>query len=136
MLLFISSMREPDAYGEGHYGASRGKRTHKGRDEAAYPGMYLLSKTRGKVTKLGYPYGDDLFYRYVEVTDEKDHKIRYFYIEPMVSVGEEVHGGTVLGCVQDLDKRYKGITPHVHVEVKDPKGRFIEPKRYLEENDK
>ena len=46
----------------------------------------------------------------------------------MVAVDEFVTKETILGSAQDLSKRYPNdITPHVHLEVKDLQGVFIDP---------
>ena len=115
--------REQDGWGNGEYGAPRGDRKHKGIDYAV--GVHPL--VEGVVTKIGYPYGDDLFFRYVEVTDEKDYRWRYFYLEPKVSVGDKVCQNTLIGTLQGLGGRYDKITPHVHLEVKDKNGNYFNP---------
>jgi len=123
-------MRRPDPHGAGHFGASRGSRTHNGIDYACWPGSAVLSVECGTVTKLGYPYGDDLGFRYVEVTDDEGCRARYFYVEPAVEQGHEIHTGDILGYSQKLGDRYPGITEHVHVELIHPEYGFIDPSEY------
>ena len=79
----IAPVRDHDTFGSGLFGASRdgGKRTHSGIDFACYPGSIVLACSSGTVTKLGYPYGDDPHYRYVEVTDHDLRRFRYFYVK-------------------------------------------------------
>ena len=79
------------------------------------------------MTKLGYPYSDNLGYRYVQVTDANDFDWRFFYVKPAVLVDQTIDIGTVLGFVQDLDRRYKGITPHIHLEIINSDGNYINP---------
>jgi len=108
--------RKLDAYGSGEFGASRGDRTHNGIDYT----LSVLSPVAGKVTKLGYPYADDLIYRYVQVTDADGYHWRVFYIEPTVKVGDIVSCETEIGQPQDIAARYssKGwMNRHVHLEV-------------------
>ena len=124
-LKFVGQVRTTDKYGSGEFGAPRGDHTHRGVDIAAAPGSIVLSPVMGEVTKHGYPYGDDLSFRYIEVTDAKGYRVRLFYIEPMVPVGGKVGIGLQVGKVQSLQPRYPGITDHVHVEVKTPAGEYI-----------
>lgn len=115
--------RDCDDWGCGHYGAPRGDRVHRGVDIVAAPGDPVFCLNRGIVTKVGYPYSDDLSYRYVEVTDA-GVRWRYFYCEPIVNVGDEVDAYTQIGTAQALGDRYPGITPHMHLEVIGPDGHI------------
>ena len=122
-------IRKQDAHGSGEWGASRGTRKHNGIDLAAYPGTVIISPVQGTVTKLGYPYADDLTYKYVQVTTSAGEDHRFFYLNPMVDIGDPVWDGeTELGYVQDLGKRYSGITSHAHYEIK-VGGEYVEPKK-------
>ncbi len=134
--------RVADAYGEGHFGAPRGSRTHRGQDFACYPGAEILAPCSGQVTKLGYAYEDDLSYRYVQITDAQEAMVRTFYIEPLVGVGDWVEWErTPIGVVQDLRERYPddrrhpgGIIPHVHLEIRvigeDGRLTYVDPADY------
>lgn len=128
MDMFKSVPRGTDSYGSGHYGASRGERTHNGEDLACA----VASPVKGTVTKLGYPYGDDLSFRYVEVSDIDSYRIRMFYVEPQVEVGDRIAKGEIVGRTQSLQKRYPGITDHVHLEVIAPGGAYISWDEYLD----
>lgn len=124
-------LRGTDSWGSGAYGASRGSRKHKGIDYAAYPGTEVCTPVGGKVTKLGYPYGDDLTFRYVEVTAEDGYRHRFFYVYPRVGRGDEMAAGDVVGIVQDSTSRYKGITNHVHYEILKPGSKAsVDPDKY------
>lgn len=126
MHLHEMSERKCDGHGCGHYGARRGTRTHKGIDLVCRPLEPVFSPIAGTVTKVGYPYGDDLSYRYVEISDH-GYAFRVFYVEPQVEQGQQVSKGSVIGEAQDLRTRYQGITPHVHLEIKNSDGEFIDP---------
>lgn len=118
-------LRECDKHGCGFYGASRGSRQHKGVDIDMVPGEVVKTPISGTVTKVGYPYGDDLSYRYVQITKD-GYDFRLFYVEPLVENGDYVQAGSVVGHVQNLGQRYPGITDHVHLEIK--RGTiFIDP---------
>lgn len=129
-MLIIPPIRGNDAYGSGFFGASRGHRKHNGVDVACYKGSEILSVTPGVVTKIGYPYRQSdakkKHYRYVEVTQD-GKRFRYFYISPLVSKGDVVQSGTVLGIAQGLLSVYPSITDHIHVEIKLANDRYEDP---------
>jgi len=116
--------RISDKWGAGYFNAPRdgGKRSHAGIDYYVEPDAAILSPVSGKVTKLGYPYGDDLSFRYVEITDKDHSRHRVFYVEPTVEVGDKINEGDQIGVSQNLATRYdtpeKGPMPnHVHYEI-------------------
>lgn len=117
--------RGTDQQGSGHFGAPRNGRKHNGIDYACDPGSAVFSPVCGVVTKLGYPYADDLSYRYVQVTTDDGKNHRVFYIFPTVHKGDTVGLDSVLGFSQRLN--YEGITQHVHYEIKDNSGNYIDP---------
>ncbi len=124
-------IRLSDKFGSGAYRATRGERWHRGLDLSAYPGTLIYPIRPGNVTKLGYPYKDDLSFRYVQITDLVDGlRFRYFYLEPLVAEGDLVGLDIPIGKVQDLAKKYPGITNHVHFEVKDDR-RYFDPNDFL-----
>lgn len=129
MLKLIAPKRGTDSWGSGAFHASRDgdKRLHEGIDYDAPPGSIVLSHTAGKVTKHGYPYSDDLNFRYIEVTDGMGNRWRYFYVLPSIDVGAQICADSKLGVVQDIRPRYKGISNHVHLEVKDHVGNYLNP---------
>lgn len=131
MIISIAPMRGTDVHGSGYFHAPRGNRLHNGIDYSVIANSVVLSPVSGVVTKLGYPYADDLSFRYVQITDLEGYKWRLFYIDPSVSVGEVVTIVSKIGVVQDLDERYPGITPHVHLEIKSPDNYFINPEDKL-----
>ncbi len=123
----VLKLRDTDVHGSGSFGAPRGSRTHKGDDYACPVGSSILAPINGKVTKIGYPYGDDLSFRYVEIT-VSELRYRVFYVEPIVEVGDIVTRQDVIGHSQKLGDRYNGITEHVHFEILRPDGSPINPK--------
>ncbi len=134
MILAILPKRGTDDWGSGEFGASRGSRLHNGRDYACYEFTVICSLTDGIVTKLGYPYGDDLSYRYVEITDNEGFRHRYFYVSPSVEVGEQCRRGDMIGLSQNISKRYndpkKGpMKNHMHYEIMNG-SRYIDPEVY------
>ena len=123
-------IRQLDEWGSGEFGASRGGRRHNGVDLVVDPDTAILATFEGVVTKLGYPYGDDLSYRYVQIT-ANGYDLRIFYVKPFVSVGDKVNKDSVIGVSQSLEKRYPGITPHVHFEIKKD-GEYVDPTALVE----
>ena len=130
--MLFPNQRGRDDYGCGHFGASRGKRTHIGEDFKAEPGQLVTSDVDGECTKLGYPYGDDLSFRYVQVTNSDGSHCRYFYTSPTVAVGDSIKKGQVIGRVQDIAARYTNgkMTNHIHFEVKRG-GHALNPVKFL-----
>ena len=105
MILIRPELRGEDNWGSGAYGASRGSRKHRGVDYKPRQGEHIMSICAGVVSKVGYPYGDDLSFRYVEVTDRDDYRVRVMYIEPMVTEGMQVFRHYVIGAAQELGDR-------------------------------
>ncbi len=122
-------LRGTDPAGSGEYGASRGSRTHNGIDYVCVPGCQVLSPVDGVITKRGYPYGDDLQWRYVQITDSDGLMHRLFYVEPSLGPMKRLRKGSIIGVAQDITQRYpdNGMQPHIHLEVKDQAGDYIDP---------
>jgi len=129
-------VRSSDCHGSGAYGASRGNRTHNGIDIVTHANESVVAYESGEVSYLGWPYrpSDDKKgkYRLVEVTSN-GYRLRYFYVGLLVELGDYIERGQTIGWSQDLECTYPGITQHVHFEVKDPKGRYIDPVEYLKD---
>lgn len=135
MLKAILPPRGCDQHGCGHFNAPRGSRRHKGFDLACYPETEICSLTSGKVTKIGYPYkpsSENGHTRYVEVTNQDGLRFRYFYVQPLVEVGDYVALDAVVGKVQKHTAVDRGMTSHVHVEIKDREGKFLDPTPFVQ----
>ena len=133
MKLSELDIRGCDRQGCGHFGASRGTRKHNGVDLVCMPGDEIQSPVNGIVTKIGYPYGgrDKHHIRYVQVTCGQ-YEFRVFYVKPMVEVGQLVTTNSVLGFAQDLGGFYPEITEHIHFEIKDKNGSYVDPTPTIE----
>jgi murein DD-endopeptidase MepM/ murein hydrolase activator NlpD len=115
--------RGSDCWGAGHFGASRGSRTHNGKDILVPAGSQVLSVASGIVTKLGWCYSGE-GYRYVEVSDDRGNRVRHFYVSPHVEIGVVIESGDLIGVSQDLACKYQAdscmpidMPNHVHLEV-------------------
>jgi len=109
-----------DSQGNGHFGSPRKSRIHRGTDLLNPAGSEVFAPFRGYVTKLGYCYGDDLSYRYVEIA-VRDYPLitRLLYVDPSVEKGDLVEEGQVVGLSQDISKRYSPeMINHVHWEIR------------------
>ena len=115
-----------DSQGGGHFGDSRGNHTHNGIDIVCRAGEGICSLQAGEVTKLGYCYSpkDNIkgHLRYVEITDDDHNRWRYLYTHPLVSIGDLIQRGQIIGSAQGLIKIFKGITDHYHFEIMLPGG--------------
>ena len=138
MMLLKAPIRGNDVQGSGAFNAPRGSRKHNGIDIACYKGSEVLSICYGKVTKIGYPYNpNDILkghLRYVQVTDSNERKHRFFYVSPLVKVGDLVKPGDTLGTTQGLLNIYPGITDHYHYEVM-LENDYLNPNNVLKEFD-
>jgi hypothetical protein len=113
-------VRTCDAYGCGGFGARRdaGDRDHEGVDFDAVAGQAVSAPVSGFVTKIGMAYPDDAVLKFVEITNPALRYVaRVFYVDPTVVEGEAVRLGEAIGAASSLQRRYPGITNHVHLEL-------------------
>lgn len=84
-----------------------------------FPDQDVLAVTDGTVVKVGYPYADDLSYRYVAIKTTDGHVVRQLYVDPenTIANGCAVSAGQVLGTYKELGTRYSVIAEHVHVDI-------------------
>ncbi len=121
-------MRRQDRWGSGHFGASRGSRSHGGIDLTADVGEAILSPIDGEITRVAYPYSGDLTYQGAVIVDASGLEVRIYYIEG-VELGP-VKAGDRIGTAQNLRRRYPDINNHVHLEVR-VGGSKVDPTPYL-----
>ena len=119
-------VRREDAYGYGHFGASRdgGTRDHKGVDYMADAGQPVKAPISGYVTKIGTAYSSSPELKFIEIRNPAlRYEARVFYVDPQVRVGESVHIGDVIATMHTLKDKYgDGMTDHVHLELSGPNG--------------
>jgi murein DD-endopeptidase MepM/ murein hydrolase activator NlpD len=116
-----ADIRTEDAFGYGHFGASRdgGTREHKGVDFIAEAGQAVKAPISGYITKIGTAYADNPELKFVEIRNSALHyEARVFYVDPLVNVGDTVHLGDPVGTMHTLQDKYgEGMTNHVHLEL-------------------
>lgn len=131
------AIRTADAYGEGHYGASRGRRTHDGSDYISQPNQSVEAPISGKVVRISRPYAsgvDANVLQGVEIEASDGTKCWVWYIEPTVNIVNQVvqAGTSIIGKAKTLTNRYKnGITDHVHVRIHTRFGTPLNPETVI-----
>jgi peptidoglycan hydrolase-like protein with peptidoglycan-binding domain len=126
-------VRTSDAYGEGAYGASRGRRTHDGVDYISQVNQTIEAPLSGKVIRISRPYAsgvDANVLEGVEIEASDGTKCWVWYIQPAVNIVNQVvkAGTSIIGKAKTLTNRYKnGITDHVHVRIHTRYGSSIDP---------
>lgn len=129
-----NQIRGHDAHGDGYYGASRGSRSHAGVDLIAKPGADVYSPFNGTVVREAQAYSDTSEYKGVVVRGKDEwqgYEAKILYADPPNELrGKEVKAGDKIGTAQDIGQRYKGITPHVHFELRKD-NKPIDPTPFL-----
>lgn len=124
-----SILRGKDPLGDGAFGASRsgGTRSHNGIDFRATPGEAIFAPISGTVTRIAYPYADDMRYTGIEIKNES-YTVKMFYLIPTAKVGTAVKKGNQVGIAQDISAKHGAqMINHVHFEVYDNTGRLLNP---------
>ena len=117
-------IRGLDEHGYGKWGTPRGKHVHFGADYICEPGQEIYSPVDGKILRIAFPYpsphqaeGKDILYAGVLIRASYC-ELKMFYFEPLKGfLFKDVEMGQVIGKAQDIGKKYKGITPHIHLEI-------------------
>jgi len=122
MLNWIPPVKNPairtDAEGDGHFGAKRGWRLHRGTDYLTKPGDPVLMTLKKAVVKREIrPYEKTPELTGVVLVNEQCINI-LFFVEPISGlIGKKVPQGQVIGHSQNVQVRYgKKMLPHVHSE--------------------
>ena len=127
-------VRGKDPRGNGGFGAARVDRQHMGTDYSGVPGQTVIWVCSGEVVKIGYPYSDDLRFRYVAFKTDEGHYVRQLYVKPFreITIGMPVKVGWDAGILQALHGRYQSITNHCHVDIQ-LDGQYIDPEHLITE---
>lgn len=103
--------------------------THNGVDFAANPGDAVKAIAKGVVTSVGE---DGLWGICVEIDHGSGIVSKYCGLNTgiVVTVGQELTGGTVIGAVGDTAEMELAEDPHLHLELKQ-NGSFIDPEAWI-----
>lgn len=126
-----------DNAGQGHFGASRKKKVngkivrykHNGTDYTAYKYQPVYSPITGQITRIAQPYSFDSRWKGCEIIGTGNYAayaVKMFYMIPAI-VPLYVIAGQEIGLMQDISEKWgKGMTPHLHIEVR-KNGVLIDP---------
>lgn len=127
-----------DDLGEGHFGASRHRRSHAGVDLVVSKGDTIFAPIDGVITRKVYPYGAKKSWRGCELTGVQQYsgyKIKVFYIKPIKNVGNLVKAGEPIGVAQSISTKYSHhMIDHIHIEVR-KYNHLIDPVNIFQVND-
>ena len=106
-----------DADGDGHFGAKRGERKHRGVDFLCLPGQIIWSPIEGMAMRHAHPYADQEYDGLLISGDGMQVMVLYFKPnEELIGTYIQQHQG--IGIAEDVTKRYPKavhMQPHVHV---------------------
>lgn len=118
-----------DAEGLGHFGASRGGRTHLGVDFQVRPGHEIVSPITGTIKRIAWPYKVGGEYSGLLI-ENKIFECKMFYFLPFKSiVGNPVLRGETIGNAQAISLAYPGMFNHIHMQL------MLKPFTVVEEYD-
>ena len=108
-----------DSGGSGYFLAKRGTRLHQGVDYELPDGVgqLVVAPITGRIERIAYPYSDTQDFTGCVLRGD-DIWIKMFYFRPYDAlIGQRVTMAQPIGIAQDISKRYKDVTPHVHLEI-------------------
>ncbi|XP_077415373.1 leukocyte cell-derived chemotaxin-2-like [Vanacampus margaritifer] len=112
--------RTSDTWGQGHYGAPRGSRTHKGLDIVCDDNSSVYAPFDVTINRKVIVYTDPskaAINNGIEMEGE-GLCFKLFYVNPDKTSGT-VSKGQRLGVMMPMQSVYPGITSHVHVQMCD-----------------
>jgi len=125
-------IRTHDVWGGGQWLASRGNRPHLGVDIVIDPGEEVRAPFDMEIVRKAFPYSSDLSYTGIKFRTVKDNNTytgRLFYFVTYVEKGV-FEKGDIIGVAQDLTTKYKGITNHIHLDLRNTVSHDISNEYY------
>ena len=129
-------IRKKDDYGEGHHGASRGRRKHDGTDYMVTPNQQVKAPMSGVVKRISKPYKtgiDAAILSGVMILASDGTKCWVWYMAPKPGIlGQVVEAGkSAIGTAKTLQNRYKHPTKkmidHLHIRIHKENGTKVNP---------
>jgi murein DD-endopeptidase MepM/ murein hydrolase activator NlpD len=129
-------IRIKDDYGEGHYGASRGKRKHDGTDYKATPNQPVKAPMSGVVKRISKPYKsgiDAAVLSGVLIEASDGTQCWVWYMTPKSGIVSQVveAGRSIIGKAKTLQNRYnnpnKTMIGHLHIRIRKANGQKVNP---------
>ena len=129
-----NQFRNCDAWGCGHFGASRGAREHKGIDFKVYENEPIKAPFDCEIIRYGYPYSDNLNYRLIEIkglNNFSDYTAKIMYIKKIHNIGTIITKGNTICKADDISKKFDNrMTNHVHFELY-KNGKLVNPEPFF-----
>ncbi|CAI5638466.1 unnamed protein product [Oreochromis niloticus] len=124
-----NTQRTSDSWGEGHYGASRGGRLHKGVDIKCSDGSDVLAPFDVTIKGSLIVYNDPNKKAIDEGINLSGEGLcfKLFYVKPIKTSGT-VNKGEKIGTMLPMQSVYPGITSHIHVQMCN---RSVDPTEYF-----
>lgn len=110
--------RGDDPTGNGHYGAKRGTRKHKGVDLVSVHGEDVFCPLDGVITKLGQVYSETKKFKYIEISNDV-YRVRLMYCFPKdIKVNQRVFECDIIGISQDISGYWNTkMKNHIHMQI-------------------
>ncbi|XP_019206887.1 leukocyte cell-derived chemotaxin-2-like [Oreochromis niloticus] len=124
-----NTQRTKDNWGQGHYGASRGGRLHKGVDINCSDGSAVLAPFDVTIKGSLIVYNDPNKKAIDEGINLSGEGLcfKLFYVKPIKTSGT-VNKGEKIGTMLPMQSVYPGITSHIHVQMCN---RSVDPTEYF-----
>ncbi|XP_036403579.1 myeloid protein 1-like [Megalops cyprinoides] len=122
----FNSRRSCDKFGCGHYGAPRKGGRHSGLDIVCSDGALVYAPFSGTIVRRSRPYGNGNAIDDGIQIQSGGLCVKLFYLRPWRTSGR-VSLGQAIGTMLPMQKVFRGITSHVHVQMCDRS----DPSRYF-----
>lgn len=116
-----NTLRNCDAYGCGHFGASRGTRKHNGIDFKVHENEAIKAPFDCTILRYGYPYANDVTQQLIEIKGlgiYSEYTAKIMYIKPVHPFGTNIPKGDTLCTAGNIASKHgNAMTNHVHFEL-------------------
>ena len=107
-----------DSEGDGHLGASRGSRRHRGTDYLCVKNQDIVAPFDFRIVRVAYP-KVDLIMKGIMWEFGKSSGRMYYFIPHKDLIGKSVKEGQIIGTAQSVSEYYKlpDMKDHIHFQV-------------------